>query len=243
MIGSRAVLMACAVLALAPAALAAGFREESFAQVSGGAWQSMRFWCDTPGRVLALSGGGAGSGTLTQWAGSAGRLTARSRTPVTVGADDPGAGQLYTPLTFAGRAAPTPGFFVHSSNVENVQDPAYRMTHVNEFRVPAGSFNCRYVPQAAVVAATARHSVTVWESGGQVTYASRNRDGTPGVQLTGGTHVTGRERDEYRWNRGGYRYVLVVGTARAPGGELRVERAGRVLSREPLLAYTVSRAR
>ncbi|MGM9322212.1 hypothetical protein [Deinococcus aquaticus] len=238
MIGSRAVLMACAVLALAPAALAAGFREKSFAQVSGGAWQPARFWCDTPGRVLALSGGGTGPGTLTQWVGGV-----RSQVAVTVGADDAGAGQVYTPLTFAGSSAPAPGFFVHSSNVQNVQDPAYRMTHVNEFRVPAGSFACRFVPQAAVLAATARHSVTVWESDGRVTYASRNRDGTPGVQLTGGTHATGRERDEYRWNRGGYGYVLVVGTARAPGGELRVERAGRVLSREPLLAYTVSRAR
>ena len=238
MIGSRAVLMACAVLALAPAALAAGFREESFAQVNGGAWQSARFWCDTPGRVLALSGAGAGTGTLTQWVGGA-----RSQVAVTVGADDAGAGQVYTPLTVAGSSAPAPGFFVHSSNVENVQDPAYRLTHVNEFRVPAGSFDCRYVPQAAVVAATARHSVTVWESGGRVTYASRNRDGTPGVQLTGGTHVTGGERDEYRWNRGGYSYVLVVGAAQYPVGELRVERAGRVLSREPLLAYTVSRAR
>lgn len=230
----RVRLAAALLLSFLPVASGAGFTEASFAQVGAGAWQPVRFWCDTPGRVLALSG----TGTLTQWVGGA-----RSQVPVTVGADDAGAGQVYTPLTFAGSSAPAPGFFVHSSNVQNVQDPAYRLTRVNEFRVPAGSFNCRYVPQAAVVAATARHSVTVWESGGRVTYASRNRDGTPGVQLTGGTHVAGRERDEYRWNRGGYRYVLVVGTARAPGGELRVERTGRVVSRQPLLAYTVSRAR
>lgn len=238
MSSNRVRLAAALLLSSLPLALAAGFREASFAQVGAGVWKPVRFWCDTPGRVLALSGAGAGAGTLTQWVGGV-----RSQVPVTVGADDPGAGQLYTPLTFAGRIAPAPGFFVHSSNVQNVQDPAYRLTRVNEFRVPAGSFACRFVPQAAVVAATARHSVTVWESGGRVTYASRNRDGTPGVQLTGGTHVAGRGRDEYRWNRGRYAYVLVVGTARAPGGELRVERAGRVLSREPLLAYTVSRAR
>ena len=234
----RVRLAAALLLTFLPVASGAGFTEASFAQVDAGVWKPVRFWCDMPGRVLALSGAGAGAGTLTQWVGGV-----RSQVPVTVGADDPGAGQLYTPLTFAGRIAPAPGFFVHSSNVQNVQDPAYRLTRVNEFRVPAGSFACRFVPQAAVVAATARRSVTVWESGGRVTYASRNRDGTPGVQLTGGAHVAGRERDEYRWNRGGYAYVLVVGTARAPGGELRVERAGRVLSREPLLAYTVSRAR
>lgn len=230
----RVRLGAALLLSFLPVASGAGFTEASFAQVGAGAWQPVRFWCDTPGRVLALSG----TGTLTQWVGGA-----RSQVPVTVGADDAGAGQVYTPLTFAGSSAPAPGFFVHSSNVQNVQDPAYRLTRVNEFRVPAGSFACRFVPQAAVVAATARRSVTVWESGGRVTYASRNRDGTPGVQLTGGTHAMGSGRDEYRWNRGGYGYVLVVGNARAPGGELRVERAGRVLSREPLLAYTVSRAR
>ncbi|GGR68813.1 hypothetical protein GCM10008959_33590 [Deinococcus seoulensis] len=238
MSSNRVRLAAALLLSFLPVASGAGFTEASFAQVGAGVWKPVRFWCDTPGRVLALSGAGAGAGTLTEWVGGV-----RSQVPVTVGADDPGAGQVYTPLTFAGRSAPAPGFFVHSSNVQNVQDPAYRMTHVSEFRVPAGSFRCRYVPQAAVVAATARHSVTVWEAGGRVTYASRNRDGTPGVQLTGGAHVTGGGRDEYRWNRGGYGYVLVVGTAQYPGGELRVERAGRVLSREPLLAYTVSRAR
>lgn len=234
----RVRLGAALLLSFLPVASGAGFTEASFAQVGAGGWQPVRFWCDTPGWVLALSGAGAGPGTLTQWVGGV-----RSQVAVTVGADDAGAGQVYTPLTFAGRSAPAPGFFVHSSNVQNVQDPSYRLTRVSGFRVPAGSFDCRYVPQAAVVAATARHSVTVWEAGGKVTYASRNRDGTPGVQLTGGAHVTGGERDEYRWNRGGYGYVLVVGTARAPGGELRVERAGRVLSREPLLAYSVSRAR
>ncbi|MFW8626459.1 hypothetical protein [Deinococcus sp. ME38] len=234
----RVRLGAALLLSFLPVASGAGFTEASFAQVGAGGWQPVRFWCDTPGRVLALSGAGAGPGTLTQWVGGV-----RSQVAVTVGADDAGAGQVYTPLTFAGRSAPAPGFFVHSSNVQNVQDPTYRLTRVNGFRVPAGSFDCRYVPQAAVVAATARHSVTVWEAAGKVTYASRNRDGTPGVQLTGGAHVTDGERDEYRWNRGGYAYVLVVGTARAAGGELRVERAGRVLSREPLLAYSVSRAR
>ncbi|AWT36592.1 hypothetical protein GCM10008956_18350 [Deinococcus arenae] len=239
---TRVRLAAALFLASVPLASAAGFSEASFAQVGAqggaGVWKPVRFWCDTPGRVLALSGAGAGAGTLTQWVGGA-----RSQVGVTVGADDPGAGQVYTPLTFAGRAAQAPGFFVHSSNVENVQDPAYRLTHISEFRVPAGSFACRYVPQAAVLAATAKHSVIVWDAGGKVTYASRNRDGTPGVMITGGTRATRDGRTEYRWNRGGYGYVLTVGLAGHAGGELRVERAGRTLSRESLLAYSVSTPR
>ncbi|WP_189068325.1 hypothetical protein [Deinococcus radiotolerans] len=235
---NRVRLAATLLLSSLPLASAAGFTEASFAQVRAGAWSPVRFWCDTPGRVLALSTSAPGAGTLMQWVGGA-----RSQVAVTVGADDAGAGQVYTPLTFAGRRAPAPGFFVHSSNMENVQDPAYRLTHVNEFRVPDGSFACRYVPQAAVLAATAKHSVIVWEAGGKVTYASRNRDGTPGVTITGGTRTTRDGRAEYRWNRGGYGYVLTVGLAGHAGGELRVERAGRVLSRESLLAYSVSTLR
>ncbi len=234
----RVCLATALLLASVPLASAAGFTEASFAQVGADVWKPVRFWCDAPGRVLALSGTGAGAGTLTQWVGAA-----RSQVAVTVGADNAGAGQVYTPLTFAGNSAPAPGFFVHSSNVETVQDPAYRLTHVSEFRVPAGSFACRYVPQAAVLAATARHSVIVWDSGGKVTYASRNRDGMPGVTITGGTRTTRDGRAEYRWNRGGYGYVLTVGPAGRAGGELRVERAGRTLSREALLAYSVSTPR
>ena len=107
-----------------------------------------------------------------------------------LGPADAGAGQVYTALTPAGQTVShSPQYYIHSSNIENVNDPAYRMTKVGEFKVPAGTFQCRYQPQAAFIGATARHSVTIWESGGKVTYRSSNRDGTVGVYLTGGRHA------------------------------------------------------
>ena len=229
-------------LLLASVGLAAGFQTVSVADVGGP--RPVRFWCDTPGRVLALAVPTTvpGPSTLAQWAGGE-----RTLTPVQVGRDDPGAGQVYTPLGIPGQPAPAdPGYFVHSSNIENVNDPAYRMTHVNEFRVPAGTFTCRYVPQAAVLAATARHTVIVWESGGRVTYASRNRDGTPGVQLTGGTHTRAGGREVYRWTQRGYTYTVSVGNpllGQAAGGVLQVSQGSEVLSTWPLLAYTLSAPR
>ncbi|PNY81634.1 hypothetical protein [Deinococcus koreensis] len=228
------------VLTLVPGTGAAGWREGSYADI--GTWQQVRFWCDTPARVLAVTSPARvpGPATLSEWIGNQ-----RRTSPFRMERDDAGAGNVYTPLTPAGQpAAQTPRFFVHRSNIENVSDPAYRLSRINEFRVPAGTFRCRYVPQAAVLAATAKHSITVWEAGRRVTYASRNRGGTPGVFLTGGVHTTtaqGRER--YVWTRAGYRYELEVGNpdagARA-GGVLNVWRGDRRLSSWPLLAYTLS---
>lgn len=228
------------VLALVSGTGATGWREYSYAEI--GTWQPARFWCDTPGRVLAVSTPARVPGpvTLAEWSGGQ-----RRTSPFRMEPDDAGAGNVYTPLTPAGQpAAQTPRFFVHRSNVENVSDPAYRMTHINDFRVPAGTFRCRFAPQAAVLAATAKHSVTVWESGGRVTYASRNRGGTPGVFLTGGAHTsTAQGRERYVWTRAGFRYELEVGnpdvTAQV-GGVLTVWQDQRRLRSWPLLAYTLS---
>ncbi len=233
----RTLLLA---LVLAGSAQAqAQWQESSYANVGG--WQPVQSWCDTPGRVLAVTAP-ANSGDavkLAQWVG--GKINIQNWQ---LGRPDPGAGQIYTPLTPAGQTpSQTPRYFIHSSNIENTTDPAYRMTHINEYVVPAGRFQCRYVPQATVLAATARHTVIVWESGGKVTYASRNRDGTPGLQLTGGTHTrTNGGRERYVWNNAGYQYVLEVGQSAGPGGSLSVLKGAKTLSREELLAYSISTA-
>lgn len=226
------------VMALAGTASAAGYQELSYA--NSGHWQPAAAWCDTPGRVLAVtapSGQGAVQPTtLLQWTG--GKLSTQAWQ---YGPGEGAAGSVYTALTPASQqVSDTPNYYVHTSNVENVSDPAYRLTHVVEFKVPAGTFRCRYVPQAAVLAATAKHSVVVWEQGGKVTYASRNRDGTAGVQLTGGMHTRGTGGDQYQWQKNGYTYTLRLGGAATPGGTLDVSRGGRTLKTEPLLAYSVS---
>ncbi|CAM3705194.1 hypothetical protein [Deinococcus frigens] len=244
----RTVLVALALAGGADAQ--AQWRESSYANIGG--WQTVQSWCDTPRRMLALSfpKRAASLVTLVQWntePGMGGQLTARDWQ---LGLPDAGAGQIYTPLIPLGqaqdqarrRASNASRDFIHSSNVENTDDPHYRMTHINAYVVPAGRFQCRYVPQATVLAATAKHSVIVWEAQGRVTYASRNRDGTPGIQLTGGAHTaSGRER--YVWTNAGYEYVLQLGQAAQPGGSLSVLRGRQVLSREELLAYSLSVAK
>jgi hypothetical protein len=227
-------------LALLGAASAAGYQESSYANTGQGGWKPVAAWCDASARVLAVTAP-SGQGTvqpttLLQWTG--GNLSAQAWQ---YGPSEGAAGSIYTALTPAGgKVGGSPNFYVHTSNVENVTDPAYRLTHVVEFKVPAGTFRCRYVPQAAVLAATAKHSVVVWEQGGKVTYASRNRDGTAGVQLTGGIHTRGAGGDGYRWQKGGYTYTLRLGGEATPGGSLSVSRGGRTLSTEALLAYSVS---
>ena len=230
----RALLMMAVV---GSAAAQTSWQETSYAKVGG--WVPVSSWCDTPGRVLAVTapGGSSNAVKLAQWV-VGGQSTVQNWQ---LGRPNPGAGQVYTPLTPAGQVlGPNPRFFIHSSNIENTADPRYRMTHINEYVVPAGRFRCRYVPQATVLAATAKHTAIVWETGGTVTYASRNRDGTPGIQLTGGTHTGAAGRERYVWNNAGYRYVLEVCDSAQPGGSLSVFRGERVLSREELLAYSIS---
>lgn len=223
----------------------ARFVEQSSLRV-GTTTTPLKAWCDAPQGVVALgdfqAGAASGVTSLTVWPKTRGLGSAQAA-QVRWGPSDAGAGNVYWPLTVLDGARKGQAGVLHTSNVENVQDPAYRLTRVVEFRVPAGTFRCRYVPQAAVLAATAKHSVVVWEQGGKVTYASRNRDGTAGVQLTGGTHTRAAGGDEYQWRRGGYTYALEVGRDGAAGGRLSVSRGGRLLSREALLAYSVSVSR
>ena len=220
------------VLASVSLASAQGYEMKSYLNVSGP--QPAAFWCDTPGRVLAVTQPESTPDTsrpvkLVQWTGNKASIQNYQ-----LGPSDAGAGNLYTALTPAGqRVSRSPKYYVHSSNVENVNDPNYRLTHINEFKLPAGTFNCRYKSQAVFIGATARHSITVWEYQGKVTYSSSNRGGSGGVYLTGGTH-TG---NEYRWTKHGYTYALTLGN---PGATLSVLRGGKVLSREAFEAYSVS---
>ena len=217
-------LLWLALLAAAPLASAQGYEMKSYLNLNGP--QPAAYWCDAPGRVLAVTqpatqpsqmNGQPQPVKLVQWTGAS-----HTWQTYQLGPADSGAGQVYHSLTPAGqRVSASPRYFIHASNIENVNDPAYRMTKVGEFKVPAGTFPCRYQPDAAFIGATARHSVTIWESGSKVTYRSRNRDGTAGVSLTGGRHAG----DEYRWTKNGYTYVVNLSS----GATLSVRRGGKVL--------------
>lgn len=236
-------------LMLSALALAAPPRYEMRSYVNvGGKTQPAYAWCDAPGRVLAV----------TQPANS-NLMTAQPASLITwlkgvqgnpnidtwqLGPVDAGAGNLYTALTPPGVAvSDTPDSFIHSSNVENVNDPAYRMTHINEFRLDGKTYTCRYVPQAAFLGVTGKRTVVVWNTGRAATYATRNFDGTPGVSVPGGKHLRSASgQDEYTWTTpDGYTYGLEVGSVSGgPGATLTVSRGGKTLGRESFLAYSVS---
>lgn len=229
-------------LALAGLALAAPQRYEMKSYVNvGGKVQPALAWCDAPETVIALTTPQSGQATLAVWDKGQSNLLPPNTFPATVGDPDPGAGQTYLPLTWKNGAATVKGL-LHSSNVENVQDPAYRMTHINEFRLSDLQHRCRYQPQAAFMGATSKRTVIVWESGKTATYATRNFDGTPGVYVTGGRKIANEELTAYEFlTRDNYRYrVEIVAQDYGGTGSISVFKGRQQLLQEPLRAYSVS---
>ena len=154
------------------------------------------------------------------------------------GPSDAGAGNLYTALTPAGQpVSDHHTSYVHTSNVENTNDTAYRMDHTIKFVLSTGTYTCAYQAQAEFMGATARHGITVLETGSTVRYVSSNRDGSVGLNLAGGTHTVIAGSDDYFWKNNGYSYALHVGR---PGATLTVRRGSAVMSRETFQAYSVS---
>ncbi|GAA5534246.1 hypothetical protein [Deinococcus aluminii] len=229
-------------LALSGLALAAPQRYEMQSYVNiGGKVQPAFAWCDARDAVVALTTPQSGQATLAVWEKGRGHLLPPNTFPATVGDPDPGAGQIYYPLTWKNGAATVKGF-LHTSNIENVQDPAYRMTHINEFRLSDLEHSCRYVPQAAFMGATNKRTVIVWDNGKTATYATRNFDGTPGVYVTGGQKRQQAEATVYEFKtEDGYTYQLKIAPQEYSGNaELSVLRQGQVIQTEPFLAYSIS---
>lgn len=230
-------------------ALAAPLRYEmrSYANV-GGRVQPAFAWCDAPDRVIAVTQPPK-LGPTPQPIQL--RQVLKRPAPNTdafdyvasynLGPSDAGAGQVYTAITF-----PESGgqYFIHTSNVKNVNDPAYRMTRVNEFRTPEGSFRCRYVSQAAFLGVTAKRTVIVWDNGKTATYATRNFDGTRGVYVTGGRRVTpgieGGIHYEFPTESGYIYSVNIHANGPETGAGIIVGKDGSLQPDEPFLAYSVS---
>lgn len=239
---------ALTALALAGAALAAPPRSEmlSFMNVEGkvGAVQPAFAWCDAPDRVLAVTQPAndprttAQPVTLHRWLkrpqpeSDAGKLTA----PYLLGPSEGAAGSVFTRLSFPDGSGANTNFFIRTSNVDNVLDPACRLTRVNEFRTPEGSFRCRYQPQAVFMGATAKRTVIVWDNGRTATYATRNFDGAPGVYVTGGKVSYDDLGPEYIFNGAdGHSYRVNYHEYSA---FVQTRRAGKTLRTEPFLAYS-----
>ncbi|WP_264778007.1 hypothetical protein [Deinococcus aetherius] len=238
-------------LALSVLALAAPQRYEMRSYVNvGGKVQSAFAWCDAPDRVLAVTQPVRADPatpqpvTLRRWLKRPPREADAAVLTATylLGTPDPGAGNIYTPLTFPDGTGGGGRFYIHTSNVESVNDPAYRMTRVGRFRTPEGNFPCRYVPQAAFLGATSKRTVIVWDNGRAATYATRNFDGTPGVYVTGGRKITNEELTAYEFTtKNGYRYRVELWTPQYGGaGSLLVSKGNQQLLDESFNAYSVS---
>lgn len=236
-------------LALSALALAAPQRYEvrAFVNASGevGGVRPAFAWCDAPDRVLAVTQPAndprttAQPVTLHRWLkrpqpeSDTGKLTA----PYLLGPSEGAAGSVYTRLSFPDGSGANSNFYIRTSNVENIFDPAYKMTRVNEFRTPEGSFRCRYQPQAVFMGATAKRTVIVWDNGRAATYATRNFDGTPGVYVTGGKVAQDDLGPEYTFQSGSHTYLVKFHPYAA---FVRVQRGGRTLRTETFLAYSYS---
>lgn len=237
-------------LVLSGSAIAAPQRYEMRSYVNaGGKMQPAFAWCDAPDRVLAVTQPAKVElitpqpVTLLQWPKPNSGQPQKAQ--YQLGPSEGAAGTIYTTLTPPGqmpnRAASQ--YFVSISNIENVVDPHYRMTHVNEFRTPEGSFRCRYVPQAAFMGATNKRTVIVWDNGKTATYATRNFDGTPGVYVTGGRKISNEELTAYEFKtRDGYRYRIEIVTPEYGGASsVQVYKGSQPVHDELMLAYSISR--
>ncbi|EYB69163.1 hypothetical protein DEIPH_ctg011orf0150 [Deinococcus phoenicis] len=241
-------------LALSALALAAPVRYEMKSYIQNGGKTGPAYaWCDAPDRVLAVTQPAKADLTMPQPASLVTWLKGVKGNPnidtMQLGPTDAGAGQVYTALTPPGMAvSDTPDSYIHSSNIENVQDPAYRMTHINEFRLDGQSYRCRYVPQAAFLGVTNKRTVIIWDNGKTATYATRNFDGTPGVSVTGGKPINFGSESGWGYQfttKDGYTYTVTAGDDMRPASArtlaLSVSKGGKTLQTEPFLAYSISR--
>ena len=216
---------------------------------SMGNGQSLSAWCDVPNRVLALmpyavvSNTTFSGGELYEWPKTAAGLGRIRASAFEWSGHDAGAGQVYQSFKLLDGPRKGQSGAVHTSNIENVQDPAYRMTKTGEFKLGNEVYKCRYVKDAAFIGVTAKRTVIIWDNGKTATYATRNFDGSAGIYVTGGKisrPVNGKTHSEFA-SSGGYAYRVSNSVRSSPAGlALHVFRDNKAISEEPFLAYSVS---
>ncbi|MFC6592601.1 hypothetical protein ACFP81_13295 [Deinococcus lacus] len=157
---------------------------------------------------------------------------------VSVGRPDPGAGQVYRSLRVLDGPRKGQSGYLHTSNIEDVQDPAYRMTKTGEFKLGDEVYKCRYVKDAAFIGVTSKRTVIIWDNGKTATYATRNFDGTPGVFVAGGKVQYDELGPEYIFPANSEVSYLVH--YHEYSAFLGVVRGGHIRSTELFLAYSFS---
>ncbi|WP_339097518.1 hypothetical protein WDJ50_16885 [Deinococcus sp. VB142] len=255
----KRMLLACALLwagasASAPRALTPAPETGRFLMTSFSGGQPLWAWCDSPSRVLALIQYAVPATTnpqttpaeLHEWPKTAAGLGKIQVSTVLIGQPDPGAGQIYTPLKLTSGPRKGQSGYVHTSNIENTNDPAYRMTKTGEFKLGNDVYKCRYVKDATFIGVTQKRTVIIWDNGKTATYATRNFDGSAGVYVTGGKNIDFGSETGWGYEflkKEGYKYSVSSGDGmrpKQPPLSVTVYRKGKVLTDEPFLAYSIS---
>ena len=165
-----------------------------------------------------------------------------------IGRADPGAGQIYWPLRRWGKEAGN----LHAFN-PGMLDPGMVTTpSFVSMRLDTADYQCRWLARSRLVGVGARHSVVVRAGkDGALLYESfdhganaplRKPDGVqrstvPSLQIGGGVESRdGKGGTVFRFARREHVYSVHVPAMGQAWAE--VTRAGRSLSREPLLAWT-----
>lgn len=228
--------------------------QRSISMIHGdGGWSPAVFVCDSTDRdrILVLSPPDrSGLATLTSLSKPG---LVRYETRVRVGAADPGAGQIYYPLTNQnGREVGD----IHAVNPGMV-DPGATTPPVTSVTWGRDTTGCRFAPQTRVLGATAKRSIQITRTDRNgYRYRSYNydtnlpvieqpwggRDTRASLTIDGGRLVEDRgTRRVYEFTNAGYVYrVTASADPQAGGGGVEVWRDGRRVLSEPFAAYTVA---
>jgi hypothetical protein len=251
-LGARLVLATLGLSGPAHAAPPPGFAGQPFAASrtwwsagtpAGPAW----FLCDPMtdnGVIVASLPDRSGKVTLTQ------PLSKDPPSAYRLGRPDPGAGQVYWALSDArGRALGQ----IHAFNPGMLDDPKAAPTATfTSIRVAGAQWSCRWLQHTRLMGFSARRTVviTAGPQGGLEyrTYdfkdapRAKQQDGqgaeqttTPSLDVKGGR----RTSSGFAFQRGGYAYAVAASPS---GAAIEVRQGGRLIQREPLIAWTMAGA-
>jgi hypothetical protein len=169
-----------------------------------------------------------------------------------LGAPDPGAGQVYWPLSTAGGVD---AGYLRAFNPGMIDDPASATTATfTEIKLGEAVTSCRWRPDILVQALGARRSYLVSREAGQLVYRTFNYDQAavsqplpdsgaqrttaPSLEIRGGTETRTATGRLYVFENEGYRYTVEIDADHR--GAVMVVKAGRQIAIEPFQAYTAA---
>lgn len=241
---SACFVLSAAVLATAPAAAADPFANGALSfQQTAGHWSPAWFLCDaTDRRMIAIVGRPDRRGVATIRNLTKPGLTETAER-LRVGRADPGAGQIYFPLTTPdGR----PAGALHAVNPGMYPPPAPALPSFTSIDGPAAPMRCRFDPAARLAVVTRLRTVVVSaDARGRLRYTACAHAAAPGsaptISLPGGTRRLANGQDRYSFANRGFAYRIMASRNPArPGAVLTVTQHGRTIQTEPALAYSIA---